>query len=76
MAAILIQPFDITTVGKLSATITGIDPTDHDCLLGTVDGKPARWNSDGTARDWPSAANIDVTDSEVMDALATLDAIK
>jgi len=74
MATIKIVPISTKTIGKFDAEITGIDPTDHDCLKGTIDTPgaaivSAEWNLDGTCRDSIPQCNLDLSQNEVVDAI-------
>ncbi|WP_044734669.1 hypothetical protein [Shewanella algae] len=76
MATILIEPVDITTSSGSNGQITGIDVTDGDCLVGTINGHKVRWDRNGTCRNQTSGENIDPKDPDVADVLSTVDAIK
>lgn len=76
MATILIEPVDITTSSGSSGQITGIDVTDDDCLVGTINGHKVRWDRSGTCRNQASGENIDSKEPGVADVLSTVDAIK
>lgn len=75
MAAILISPVQTTTNGGHAATITGIDPTSDDCLIGTVagiHGSPDReWNTVGICRGGTDSLNLDPRKPEVTDVIET-----
>jgi hypothetical protein len=76
VAVVVIQPVETKTRGGLDAEITGIDPVDPDCLKGTVDA-PAlgklnvTWDQGGICRDQDPDCNLDLSDSEVQDAIET-----
>ena len=80
MAIIKIEPVQTTTTGGYAAEITGIDPSDKDCILGTVavpHGKPERsWDDSGICRDNPDGLNLKVTASEVSNVIQTIKAIQ
>ena len=68
MAIIVIEPVAVTTKGGYSATITGIDPTDSDCLKGTVSGTAlgtiaVRWDLAGFCRNQASDLNLNTSSS-------------
>lgn len=76
MATVKISPITTQTTGGYKADITGIDPTDHDCLSGTIDTPgsstiDAKWNLGGICRDNDSSCNLDTHRSEVADAVET-----
>lgn len=75
MAVVLITPVSTTTRGEYDAKITGIDPTDTDCLHGTVDvkhgSKNRKWNDVGICRDSPEELNLDPNTQEVGDVIET-----
>ncbi|CCA89757.1 hypothetical protein PP1Y_Spl19 (plasmid) [Novosphingobium sp. PP1Y] len=75
MAALKIDPIDVTTTGGLSARIDGIDPTNSDCLHGEIlPSNPhsrVRWDLLGRARDNHDRCNLDM-DSDEMRELAEL----
>lgn len=75
MAVILIRNIDVKTIGGWAASIDGIDPTDGDLLVGTIQGPHgminAKWDSDGYLRNGIPDGNLDVNDDDVADALAT-----
>lgn len=59
-----ISPIKGQSNGGYPVVITGIDPTDHDCIVGeiTTPGKgttKGRWNLGGTMRDGVPECNID-----------------
>lgn len=76
MATITIEPIPTKTTGGYDAKITGIDPTSHDCLKGTIDTPGAgtikgNWNLGGTCRDSDPKCNLDPRQDEVADAMNT-----
>lgn len=76
MATIKIDPIPCKTTGGFDAEITGIDPTDHDCLKGTINTPGAgtingKWNLGGTCRDNDSKCDLDPRQDEVADAIGT-----
>ena len=77
MATILIDPINIQSRGGFPVCITGIDPTDHDCIVGIVDpiGTPrmnARWNENGTMRGGTDNSNLDMSADEMVDIVGLL----
>jgi hypothetical protein len=76
MATVLIAPVTTQTSGGYPAEVTGIGPTDYDCLIGTIDtpglGKiPARWNTVGICRGQTPQCNLDVRTPIVADVVQT-----
>jgi len=70
MATILIKPVSVTSKGGWPVTITGISPTDHDCIAGEVTtpgrGKiDGEWNLAGTLRDGTHDGNLDINDPQI-----------
>lgn len=67
---ILIEPVSLISVGSHPITITAIDPTSPDCLIGTISNTALgttrhRWNLDGLMRDGSAPLNIDVYSDEM-----------
>ena len=65
MTAILIEPVNAQSIGSFSVEITAIDPTEHDCLIGTITtpGKGntrEKWNLNGLMRGGSSPVNLDM----------------
>jgi hypothetical protein len=65
MATVLIVPVVTKTKDGCQAEVSGIDVTDHDCLIGTIDtpasGKiEVAWNDVGICRDTPQGCNLDI----------------
>jgi hypothetical protein len=77
MATILIEPITTKSIGGFPVTIDGIDPTDHDCLRGSITtpgGGISRgsWDLNGTMRDGHPDCNLNTRDDAVAaDAAAT-----
>jgi len=76
MATILIAPVVTQTTGGYPAQVAGIDPTNHDCLVGTIDthgmGRvDARWNDAGICRDKSESCNLDMRTPELADVVQT-----
>ncbi len=71
MATLLIQPIVVTTIGGMQARITGIDPTNHDCLEGGIlpinPLTRTQWNLNGIARDSHDDCNLDMRADELSD---------
>lgn len=72
MSIILIQPVVTTTSAGFNAIISGIAPSDHDCLVGsiTTPGRgliDVRWNLGGTCRDIDDSCNLDMRKYESSD---------
>lgn len=77
MSIISVSPICIKTTGGYSATITGFDKTDSDCISGVVDTPGAgiiriNWNMYGIARDSHEKCNLDTSTSEFKKALKHL----
>lgn len=74
MATLKIEPIPTTTSGNYRACITGIDPTDHDCIVGQYwvgkDGPhDGRWNLSGIMRGGSDTTNFDPRKDEIRDAI-------
>lgn len=70
MTSILIEPVTSQTIGSYPLEITGIDPTSHDCLVGTLTtpGKGTTreaWNLSGIMRGGSSPLNLDIGADEL-----------
>ena len=71
MATLLIAPIEEKSVGGYPVIITGIAPTDHDCIVGkiTTPGQQttgARWNLSGIMRDGTDLCNIDLNSDDLL----------
>jgi hypothetical protein len=68
MATLKIEPIVVESIGKNRVVITGISPTDDDCLIGEYwsrrDGGPnsAMWDLSGLMRGGTDALNLDMRD--------------
>jgi hypothetical protein len=76
MATVLIAHVATQTTGGYPAQVTGIDPTDHDCLVGTIytpgaGEVDARWNNVGICRGKTDGCNLDVNTSDMTDVIKT-----
>lgn len=75
MATLVIEPVVLKTSGNFTATITGINPANSDCLSGTVDAPTGklrvRWSLSGICRDNPSEFNFDTRTDEFQDLAET-----
>jgi hypothetical protein len=76
MATVLIAPVATQTKGGYPAEVTGIDPTDHDYLIGTIDrpglGKiGATWNDVGICCGETPKYNLDMRRPEVANVVKT-----
>ena len=81
MATVLIDPIATQTRGGYFAEVTGVDPTHHDCLIGTIEfaalGKIAvKWNDLGICRDRADACNLDMKRPEVSDVVKTANELR
>jgi hypothetical protein len=80
MASIVIKAVTTQTRGGFDATITSIDPTNTDCLEGTVKTPAAglrevRWNLGGICRDNHEDLNLDMRNNETHNLRATAERI-
>ena len=78
MATILIEPVSTTSKGGFPVTVTGIAPTDHDCIIGEINtpsaGKRRQvWDKNGRARDNDESCNINMSDDELREIAALSD---
>lgn len=69
MAIITINPVTTKTTKGFAATVTGIDPTNCDCLIGEIvtPGKgliEVRWSLGGICRDTHESCNLDMRENE------------
>lgn len=75
MATILIDPVITQSNGGHDVEIYGIDPSDHDCIHGRINGQKYRWNMNGVCRDATPDLNIDPNDDNVRDVVETVEKI-
>ena len=78
MAIIKIEPIETTTAGGIKATLSGIDPTSSDCIIGTLGREhrsSARWDIYGICRDNPQDCNFDIHNDDFQDIAQTIKAI-
>ena len=82
MATLLIKEIHVTSRGGYNVIITGVVPTDHDCIVGTID-TPGQgvisgcWNLSGYLRSGTNSCNLDMNNSllaELSDLLKQLGA--
>ncbi|MQT13122.1 hypothetical protein [Segnochrobactrum spirostomi] len=75
MATLKIFPIEVTTQGGHSAVVNGIDPTNSDCLHGSINSAggtiPVRWDLHGIARNQSPGVNINMHIEE-LEALSEL----
>lgn len=76
MVSIIIKTIETKTSGGFNATISSIDPTNSDCLEGTVQTpgaglKEVRWDLCGFCRDNPGDLNLDMRKNEMHDLRET-----
>ncbi len=72
MATLKIHPIEIYSKGRNRVLITGISPTDHDCIVGEMWTKlegpiPSVWNLSGLRRGGTHESNIDMSSEELKD---------
>ncbi len=75
MTAILIEPVKAQSKGSFDVEITAIDPTVHDCLIGTITtpGKGTRreqWNLGGLMRNGSPTENLDMHSDLLTDVIS------
>ena len=75
MAVLKIEPVTIQSVGGHQITLTGIDPTNSDCLHGSIQSgtqapRNGRWDLGGRMRDASDDCNIDMRDDEISELAA------
>ena len=75
MATILIDPIKTKSNNGSDVEIYGIDPADHDCILGRINGKKYRWNKSGICRDATGDLNIKPKDDDVREVIETIEKI-
>lgn len=70
MVIIPVQPFDLTTNGGYSVTISGLFPYSHDCIIGTLVSpsgiSEGSWNLSGIMRGGSPDCNLDPSSNEMM----------
>lgn len=76
MAILNLEPVNTNTTGGFEAQISGIDPTDSDCLVGTVltvglGRKKVRWDLGGRCRDNHDSLNLDMRNDKMLDLRET-----
>ena len=77
MATIKIEPIVTKSSDNSRVVITGIAPTDHDCIVGQYwikqDGPhDAIWNLSGIVRGGPSSANLNAGNEELTEVAKLL----
>jgi hypothetical protein len=75
MATVIIEPIDTKSAAGWEVKITGIDPSNSDCIIGTINtpGKgPLRgnWNLYGLLRGGNTDCNLDMRTNEMIDLVA------
>lgn len=70
MATLKIEPIEVASRGKNRVVITGLDPTDHDCIVGQYwlgrDGPHnGSWNLSGLLRDGDESRNLDMNEGSL-----------
>jgi hypothetical protein len=76
MATIPIEPINVKSGGGFDVRITGICPTDHNCLHGELSppGIPLtreRWNMNGIMSGGTGKCNLDMRSNEMIDLVET-----
>lgn len=75
MAALAIHPIHTQSRGGYPVIINGLDPSDHDCLVGEISPlsgrQEARWSLHGIMRGGSDSANLPM-DSDDMKELVLL----
>jgi hypothetical protein len=71
-ATLKIEPIHLTSVGGFDVQITGLEPTDHDCLVGQLlpprhPSLRARWNLGGVMRGGTQDCNLDMRSNEMIE---------
>jgi hypothetical protein len=69
MATIQIEPIQTQSREGYKVTITGIDPTDRDCIVGeittsAIGTKRQKWNLNGAATNSPDSCNLNMYDND------------
>ena len=72
MVKILIEPIKMKSLGGNPVSITGISPSDHDCIVGEIEllggrSQRAKWNVNGTMRGGADSTNLDMCSEELAD---------
>ena len=70
MATLKVVPIKVKSIDGNPVEITGISPTDHDCIAGTITlpgqgPKKAEWNLSGLMRDGSDPCNLDMRSGEL-----------
>lgn len=83
MVVIQIDPISIRSAGGHAVTISGLRPTDHDCIIGSIvtpgtSLTKASWNLSGIMRGGTDSCNLDMrapTLTELSDLARRLGAV-
>lgn len=72
MATIKIKPIEVQSRGGYPVVITGISPTHHDCISGTIETPGAgtidgQWDLSGYLRGGTDPCNLDTSLEELAD---------
>ena len=70
MATLKIEPLIVQSRGHNRVVITGVSPTDHDCIVGEYWTKtegpiPGQWDLSGYLRGGTEPLNLDMGDNDV-----------
>jgi len=75
MATLKIEEILAQSDAGWPVVLTGLDPTDHDFIVGTISTPgqgviPGKWDESGFLRNGTSSGNINPTDAEIADLIA------
>lgn len=75
MTELLIAPINVKSKGGYRVRITGLNPTDHDCIVGEITPPSgpiqARWNLSGLMRNGSDECNLVMNSEELSDLKLT-----
>jgi hypothetical protein len=75
MATLKIEPILTTSIGGWDVVLTGLDPTDHDFIVGNITTPalgaiPGKWDGAVFLRNGHSDGNIRPNDAEIAELIA------
>lgn len=78
MASLLIEPIQTKSQGGYEVTLTSIDPSDSDCIIGEITSQGAekqssQWNRNGTMRDGTVGGNLNMNEDQLLELGNLLD---